>query len=781
MSGRRETVAFAFVLAAAVSALLAESLVGGKVLSPADVTAEQASFVKVFGPDYEPGNRLLIDPVLQFEPWLEFTRASLRAGRLPLWNPLAGCGAPLLANGQSAVFDPFHLVAYLGTLPEAHAPMAALRLWTAGLGMFLLARNWRLGRWGRWLAGFAFPFGGFLVGWLLYPPASVAVWMPWMILAGERAFDRPGPGSAGRLGAASALVLLGGHVQTSAHVFFAAGFVACWRLTIGPKPGSPRRALMTWSVGVGLGIAAGAVAFVPLGAYLTRSPVWGDRLADRASIWDIETPRLLDAACTAYPDLFGGQRRGLPNLGKALGVHNVNESAGGFAGLATLIWLLPVALAKPRPPRAPMLAALGAVGAMGAFGVPPLANLIRAVPVLDVIDHRRLTLWVGFALSLLGGIGLDRISGTSRGRGWAVWIAIWVLGALGLAAAGLGLDQYAHRLRPRIEAHFEQVEGAAAAGVRDPDAIRRKVDRQVRNLEVGLPRAYGFEAAGLLAMAAAAIALRTGRLGDRAARSLVFAFVVVDLIHFGLGRNPAIPKASYRPETPLIAHLRLVASPPLRVLPLGEELPPNMLMRYGLADARNYDSVELASGVEILGPLQGPRGEGESRTSRRPISWESAAAGQDRLRAAGVSAIVADEPPPPGAFEDVRRVGRSWVAPLDARAAWEGVTIADDGSIRVGPGPLDERGRRVLPLAFDPGWWAEEEGAPVAVEPAGDGRIALRPSSRPNLMILRYEPIEISFALIVSAIGVAAVAGSILSGVGPSVGRKNRRRGMALS
>ena len=32
----------------------------------------------------------------------------LRSGRLPLWNPMAGCGAPHLANGQSAVFDPFH-------------------------------------------------------------------------------------------------------------------------------------------------------------------------------------------------------------------------------------------------------------------------------------------------------------------------------------------------------------------------------------------------------------------------------------------------------------------------------------------------------------------------------------------------------------------------------------------------------------------------------------------------------------------------------------------------
>ena len=123
----------------------------------------------------------------------------IRRGRLPLWNDLAGCGAPHLANGQSAVFDPFHAIAYLGTLPEAHAWMAAARLWVAGLGMFLLARRWGLGAWGRWFAGLAFPFCGFLVVWLLFPVTSVAVWMPWLFWASDRVLDRPGPRTVGGL------------------------------------------------------------------------------------------------------------------------------------------------------------------------------------------------------------------------------------------------------------------------------------------------------------------------------------------------------------------------------------------------------------------------------------------------------------------------------------------------------------------------------------------------------------------------------------------------------
>ena len=70
---------------------------------------------------------------------------------------MAGCGAPHLANGQSAVFDPFGLIAIAGDLPGAWAWVSAARLWFAGLGMYLLARSWGLGAWGRWFLGAVVP------------------------------------------------------------------------------------------------------------------------------------------------------------------------------------------------------------------------------------------------------------------------------------------------------------------------------------------------------------------------------------------------------------------------------------------------------------------------------------------------------------------------------------------------------------------------------------------------------------------------------------------------
>ncbi|MHB1561854.1 MAG: hypothetical protein ACYC61_30765, partial [Isosphaeraceae bacterium] len=508
----RETLAFVLVLGTLIAAFFHESLLGGKVLSPADVLLVSASFRdEGDAADYEPANRLLMDPVLQFQPWLEFNRAMLRSGQLPLWNPYAGCGAPHLANGQSAVFDPFHLLAYLGRLPDAYAWIAAGRLFVAGFGMFLLARSWSLRFWGRWFAGLVYPFTGFLVVWLLFPVTAVAVWMPWLFLAVDRVFAAPGGRSAAALAAATGLVVFGGHIQTGAHVLLAAGVYAAWRWTSRAIGEFDRgRVARTWALGTALGLGLAAVQVIPLAAYLSRSPVWGERRREALPWWSIARPRVLDVVCTAWPYAYGSQRRGQPNLARALGVHNLNESAGGYAGLAALVWLAPLAWrVRRRSPRVAFLAALAGFGAMGAFALPPVDNILRACPVLGVTDNRRLSLWVAFGLAMLGGIGLDHLGRTRRfGRRW---IAAWLVAAAGLATVALVIPTIEPALRDRATAHYRRSRADAGG-----ELAATRAERQVRATVEFLPRYYGLAAAELVLLAALAIATR----GRRRGRSL---------------------------------------------------------------------------------------------------------------------------------------------------------------------------------------------------------------------------------------------------------------------
>ena len=756
MTQRRELALFAAALAALVAGFFAETLFGGKILGSADVLLASASFRAVAPANYEPANRLLMDPTLQFEPWIEFNCAMIRAGRLPLWNSAVGCGAPHLANGQAAVFDPFQVIAYLGTVPGSLGPMAAARLWFAGMGAFLLARTWGLEGWGRWFAGLTFPGCGFLVAWLLYPVTNAAIWLPWIFLATDAVWARPTWRRAACLAFAVAGTLLGGHVQTAAHVLLAAGTYAAW-LTF--RDGRIRRPVLLWAAGIVLGIGLAAVEVVPLAAYLARSPVWGDRDQERVEPWRVVRPRLLEAACTALPSLYGSQRRGEPNLARAVGVENQNESAGGYAGLATLIWLAPLAWGSRRAnPRVGFLVGLTLFGCAAAFRLPPVDNLLRVVPVLKVTDNRRLTLWIAFGLTMLGGVGLDRVGAARGGRGWAAWGWAWVGSGVLFVVAALAVGHFGPAIRSRAIAHYERA--ARATPGADLAEYRDRAGRQAAATVAFVPHYLLGSAAEVLALAGLLAASRRGRVGPNATRAALLGLTLAGLARFGVGLNPALDPALDRPMTPLIADLQRRVGSVGRVIGLGAEFPPNALMRYGLRDARNYDSVELARNLDWLRPLYDP--SVAAQTSRREITWDRVDAARDRLRAAGVRAVVAATPPPPGfACLGVDRYPAAWVAWLDADPL-----VALDG-----PGTCRDRGRGdgeflveieatgaarlQVRETYDPGWVAEVDGRPVPVEAdRGTFLHILVPPGR-HRVALRYDPAEVRIALI--AAGFAAL------------------------
>lgn len=791
---RRETLAFGLVLAVLLGGFFHESLLGGKILSPADVLLVEASFHGARGVDYEPANRLLMDPVLQFQPWLELNRSQIRQGCLPLWNPLAGCGAPHLANGQSAVFDPFNLIAYLWTVPDALAWMAAGRLWVAGLGMFLLAGRWRLGRWGRWFAGLAFPFSGFLVAWLLYPVTPVAIWTPWLFLVSDQCLRRPSGVSIALIAIVTALILFGGHVQTGAHVLLAVGLFVVWSLlrslALTEKVGqAPDRqgptepgaspvfpwGVLAWSSGIVLGLALAAVEILPLADYLTKSPVWTDRRREVVPWWKPSTPRLLDTLCTALPYVYGSQQRGQPNLARAVGVHNLNESSGGFAGLPTLLLLVPLAWsglrrrrdpgAKIRPdPRevAPFLFGLAVFGFLGAFRLPPVDNLLRLLPVLNVTDNRRLSLWLAFSFPLLGGIGLDRLRGGVRlGKRWSWTIA---LAAVGLFIAGGAIIASEPALRRRAEAHYR--EAAERKPTAAPEIYLRRADRQVGATVEFLPRYYAETGCGLLILAGLMAVARRRPGPNRWLPASIFVLTLADLGRFGVGLNPAIDREIQYFEPPVIAYLRRELRPGERALGIGEELPPNVLMRFGLGDPRNYDSVELARNLEWLAPLFEKSGSTtEAATSRRAIDWRGVARAKDRLEEAGVAMVVGASPPPDGLFEKAEKIGEIWVVRLDAMpwAGWisDGSSAdfrRDRGRIEIHARP-DQADTLIVREMWDEGWTARIDGAAGSVHLYRNTFLEIVIPKGSHELILEYDPPAVRRGLTVSSLAAVLVLG----------------------
>ncbi|HEX8199132.1 MAG TPA: hypothetical protein VF590_01500, partial [Isosphaeraceae bacterium] len=268
-----------------------------------------------------------------------------------------------------------------------------------------------------------------------------------------------------------------------------------------------------------------------------------------------------------------------------------------------------------------------------------------------------------------------------------------------------------------------------------------------------------------------ATAVRRGGVPLGHTRAILLGLTSIDLLGFGFGLNPAIPREEDRPEGPVIARLRRVAPPPARILAVGAELPPNLLMRYGLADARNYDSVELERSLRWFEPLFEPEAPQAARTSRRRITWSGVLRAGDRLRAAGVAAVIGAAPPPTGSFARVERVGGVWIAWLPTPERPYRVAAYEPGAIRIEPRP-GAGGRVVVPEVFDPGWRAEVDGraVPVGVDRGTFLAVSLGPGAR--RLSLRYDPPEVRLAGAVSLTALAAIAAAL----GPPPVLKNRRR-----
>ena len=124
--------------------------------------------------------------LFQFYPWRELARQALLSGHLPLWNPLTGNGAPLLANYQSAVLYPPNWLALILPVDYALSWLGALHLAWAGAGMLLLSETLGFSRLGEAVAGLAFGLSQYLVARVPFLSINAAAaWLPWLVWTAE--------------------------------------------------------------------------------------------------------------------------------------------------------------------------------------------------------------------------------------------------------------------------------------------------------------------------------------------------------------------------------------------------------------------------------------------------------------------------------------------------------------------------------------------------------------------------------------------------------------------
>jgi hypothetical protein len=560
-----------------VFAFLWRPLTQRVVIVPADVLKLMPPWSEVRAPSrpqvtkYEVSNLNLHDVPMQIVPWLYQVRESWRAGKVPLWNAAAGCGYPLLANGQSTPFSPLHLVTLVLPLGYAVTAEAALKLLLALVLTYLFCRR-RYSPLASTIAAIAYGFSTWMVTWLQFPIATAAALLPGVLLAVEGLIEGlrhgaegrgpraeggvqaslsrhpslgPRPSALGPLTAATAifsLTVISGHPETIFNIGLIAAAHGLWIANV--------RGLLRVALACVLAACVTAPLLVPFAEAVVRSQRFAEVRGKSETI-----PPYSDRASAVLllqPRFFGQ----LP-IERPWGPASL-ESVCGFAGVLSLSSLVAASIFIVRRRRWRERETLYVLGAIACFGIvlgwPGISQAFDAIAGLAPAMRMRLGIcW--FASVLIAAV----IDWTRREGAAPLLIGVAVVAAtMLLLLRTTPFTSHSHR----VSAILSLLPSVAVLGAIALTALRR-----------------------------------------REALVLAGALTVVELWTAMAHWNPILPARELQPRTPLIAKLeslRGVHRGMHRIVGLGGQLYPNSGATFGFEDVRVHDPMADGRYVELL-------------------------------------------------------------------------------------------------------------------------------------------------------------------------------------
>jgi hypothetical protein len=484
------------------------------------------------------------DQAFQFRPLLHVAREQVRDGHLPLWNPYSYGGNPLFGDMQTALVYPPTWLAFVLPVDDAWTWMSMIKLLVAGLGAYFLARRFRAGLGGGLVAGCVYMLSASMIYWLQAPISNVYSLLPWLLLASDRVYRRPGAPRVAALALLAGLAVLGGHPESSVlSVSAAAVYVGVLALLDRGRAARERAvAIGQWVAAHALGAAIAAIAVLPFleafqgslteeihGHGAQHLPAWA------GLVW-------------AMPGIFGDGRPAVYGF-------DTYTPIAAYAGVVTLLLAGIAAVRLRRHPATVALGAVALVALMLAFWVPPVSWIADVLPVYSQSNlFGRLNFVVALVLAVGAGVGaasLARRPLPARGVGAA-------LGALlGAVCVYILVDHFTGTLW-------------------SPRSV--EVDAFARFLV--------FAALGGVCIAV------LGRVRHPLVFAIPIAVVVADLAWFH-GYNAVLPeREQVPPATPALKALeRRPQSYRINVIrsPDSLMLPPNTFANYGFESVEGYD------------------------------------------------------------------------------------------------------------------------------------------------------------------------------------------------
>ena len=756
----REVAAVGWLVLVA-AAFLAPALVHGKSLGPYDVLSQ---FGLTNNPHVAVHNLVNSDEIEEFIPWQALAWLQVHAGHLPIWNPHSLLGLPFAFNFQSTPFGPTVAIGYLFPLSLAHTATVAARLIIAGSGVYFFARLLRLDVVPALVCATIFELSGGFSVWLGDYPAGCMAWSGWVLASSALVLrGRHRVASSALLAVTLTFAFLEGEPQIGAilvgvvAIFVSVMGVFLWRAG---SHRAARSALMDH--GVALVAALGMVAPI----YLP-----GIQLA-LASTRNVGPPisglPLVDLSHLLFSDY-----NGLPtSLATVIGPNNLYVSML-YVGSIGLVLAL-TALSQWRQRREVVAFSLTAVVLLVLLFFSPLLPILRHVPVLGVFRLALATPAIELCLAVLAGFGAQALL-TRRGQRPVEW---WFLAGIGLVTACLLV------LGARLLFHLDHL-SAAQTSLRRGSFLWPSIGL-VTCLGVLLTR---WRRGGRSARHARSRSLtRPGRPWPVGHLELAVLLLVETAFLWSAGSGFVSSSPGFLPTSTAITTLqRLVGSSllgfgscePNAFPPAG--LVPDVNLAYQLNEFVAYDPilprayhVSYARATNTSAQVSPPFGLFCPQITSLALA-----------RHYGVSFVI--EPPGTPGPAGTRRVAvlrgeglyavpRSGRATLVSRSGTGPSVVQPSSQPTPSTWRIEVNAPRAslleLRISNVPGWQAQIDGRPLALEPFDSVMLEAQVPSGRHVVTLRYWPRAFSAGLAVAGATILSLAGALV--LGPL---RRRRRG----
>lgn len=210
----------------------------------------------------------------QFFPHEVFAARSFHSGVIPFWDPYTFCGMPFLADLQNGFFYPGNLLMYILSGEKLGVWltqfMVIVHYLIAMIGMWKLARGFRIGGWGAIFAGVSYGLSGMLVVHMIHPNMLFHLaWFPVILYLFNRAIDERSWFHTLLCGLVLGLTLLSGHPQSALFIIFFLGCYTVFVLTRDLRGDDPARkssvlvAAVMAALVVGIGAGVFAIQLLP--------------------------------------------------------------------------------------------------------------------------------------------------------------------------------------------------------------------------------------------------------------------------------------------------------------------------------------------------------------------------------------------------------------------------------------------------------------------------------------------------------------------------------------